>query len=97
MYSETVEVVALNQMTAEGSGNIPTPITFLFIETLNKYFWKYASFMHGIWLQTRLYSIHLSCGESTTKFRAGSDRILASCLLSVRELPRGMWQTNVLL
>lgn len=44
IHSTTVLLTALNKMKTEGSGNIPVPITFLFIERLNKYFWKYASF-----------------------------------------------------
>jgi len=44
MHSATVLRTALNKMKTEGSGNIPVPITFLFIERLNKYLWRYASF-----------------------------------------------------
>lgn len=44
MHSTTVLRTALNKMRTEGSGNIPVPITFLFIERLNKYLWRYASF-----------------------------------------------------
>ena len=44
MHSKTVLLSALNKMKTEDSGNIPVPITFLFIERLNKYMWKYASF-----------------------------------------------------
>ena len=79
MHSTTVLLTTLNKMKTEDSGNIPVPITFLFIERLNKYLWKYASFLYWFWLQTRLYLIHINCGDSATKFWAGSDRILASC------------------
>lgn len=46
--------------------------------------------MHYFWLQTRLYLIHTNCGENTTKFRAGSDTILASCSLSAPQHPHGI-------
>jgi len=44
MHSTTVLPTALNKMKTEGFGNIPVPITFLFIERLNKYLWRYACF-----------------------------------------------------
>lgn len=44
MHSKTVLLSALNKTKTEDSGNIPVPITFLFIERLNKYMWKYTSF-----------------------------------------------------
>lgn len=90
MHSTTVLLTALNKMKTEGSGNIPVPITFLFIERLNKYLWKYASFLYCFWLQTRVYLIHVNCGDSTTKFRAGTDRILASCSLSAPQHSHGI-------
>jgi len=43
MHSTTALLTALNKIKTEGSGNIPVPITFLFIERLNKYLWKYTS------------------------------------------------------
>jgi len=47
-----------------------------------------------VWLPTRLYLIHIDCGgDSTTKFRAGSDRNLASCLLSAPQHPHGNCDT----
>jgi hypothetical protein len=89
-HSTTVLLTALNKMKTEGSGNIPVPITFLFIERLNKYLWKYAFYMYFFWLQTRLYLIHINCGGSTTKFRADSDRIPTSCSLSAPQHLHGI-------
>jgi hypothetical protein len=66
MHSITVLLTALNKMKTEGSGKIPVPITFLFIERLNKYSWNYAS-LYVLLLATNTFILnsHELCRQHT--------------------------------